>query len=289
MTKLWFILVLQLLAAAIVFFTTEGLTPTRPSGQIFSPERRFFLTKKGIILVLIFSFIIGVSIWQEVDDQNEKIAAKTLSDNELKKKDSLALIQQSQRDSIAFNRLQKSKEETIKALAIYGLKYDESQKRIEKLVKDSSRSRITNIVQQNDPVVGVCTPDGIQLKKTETDNLFFNISLCYKYSPLNLKVDLYAVSVFNGNWRLMGKLPNFIVKHSGMEIDGGFTSQLVLTNRLNVDKVFIRLTGTYERKDKKDKIILDEVYSYQISTSEFGFAVDKIKDDIIKFTDSISQ
>lgn len=173
MTKFWFIMISQVLAACIVFYSTDNIFNKRKKGQIFQPEPFFPLTQKGITLSVIFLFIIGLSIWQEVDDQKEKTATKKANDVEISKRDSIANKIQNSRDSIAFIRLQESKRQTIDALAQYGLKYDTAQKRIEKLVKDSSR---VMIVKGIEPLIKFCASSPISfIKSNNTDSVTIKV------------------------------------------------------------------------------------------------------------------
>src|SRR5690348_9099085 len=101
MTKFWFIILSQILAACIVFYTTDNILNKRNKDQIFQPRRIFPLTKKGIALILIFLVIIGLSIWQEVDDQQERAQTRKENQAEINNRDSIANRVQNERDSLA--------------------------------------------------------------------------------------------------------------------------------------------------------------------------------------------
>ena len=220
-----------------------------------------------------------------------------LTDREEEKGKLILSTQLQQRDSIHQQKiieagksytakLDSSNKNTIEALAKYGLKYDTAQKRIEKLVSDSSKRNIT-IIQGNDPVFGICSDKGIRIQEKHGDTLDLVFSYCYKYSPANLKLSLYTVGAIGGQFILIGKMNNYFSKKNGLEIDGAFEDQLTVINGSKSSKLFFYITGTYTKQGNSKVINIDEVYSYDITSNKSGFSSDKIKENIKSFVNTI--
>jgi hypothetical protein len=243
-------------------------------------------TKLGWFLIscCIVTTICTVIFFILTDSEEEK--SKLTLSTQLQVRDSLHQQRIIEAGKSYTEKLDSSNKNTIEALAKYGLKYDTAQKKIEKLVSDSSKRNIT-IIQGNDPIFGLCSDNGIRIKEKHGDTLDLIFSYCYKYSPANLTLSLYTVGVIGGQFILIGKMNNYFSKKNGFEIDGGFEDQLTVLNGSKSSKLYFYLTGSYTKKGNGKIIVIDEVNGYDLNVNESGFPSDKIKENIKSFVNTI--
>ena len=213
-----------------------------------------------------------------------------ISEKEQAKSESKLAIQIHESDSIHqqriveagksyLDKLDISNIKTITALAEYGLKYDTAQKRIERLVSDSTKKN-TIIVQGNDPILGICTDKGIKLEKKLGDTLHFILTYCHKYSPANVKISLYALGEVGDKFKLISKTENYFSKASVLEVDGAFEIPTNVVNSTKSSTIFFYVIRTFT-KQGGDKIFnYDDVYSFSLPEREAGFAIDNVKEAI---------
>lgn len=256
MLKFWVIIISQVLAALIVFFTTDNLFNKKKKGQIFQPKSNFPLTQKGLFLLFTFLMIIGLSIWQEIDDIKERKAAE----NEITKKDSASSKIQEKRDSLAHARLIQSKNETIEALAAYGLKYDTAQKRIEKLVRDSSR---LTIIKGAEPLVKFCAADPISFSKVnDLDSI--EIKVCNDGAvSRNITIRLFLFVVKKDSLDIyksleyLYELKAFITPFS-MGPSEWRSANTKLKKEVENFHLFLLATGSYTNSDGSKTFLIDD-------------------------------
>lgn len=283
MTKFWFIIFSQILAAGVVFFTTENIFIKRKQNQIFQPRTYFPLTKKGLILSVIFLFIIGLSIWAEVDDQNDKKAVEIANRNEISLRDSIAIKTQNYRDSIAFVRLQESKRETIEALAQYGLKYDTAQRRIEKLVRDSSR---VLIVKGTEPLIKFCASTPVTvIKSTNTDSV--TVRVCNEGAvSRNITMRFFFFVAEKDQHDLYKKL-EYVYEYRGLISPFALGTPewrnftIPFKSEIEEMRMFVLVTGSYTNSDASKTFLIDDAILFDFKQNQHRFPVDrgqKLKD-----------
>ena len=164
MSDLFLIPVLTLLAAATSLITAKDVLFIRQDEK----KPREILKKKkpaktisisGYILLACALATVGLSYWQQVENKKEIKKANRQAQTDLDKRDSLNNL-----------RLEKSKNETIDALARYGLKYDSSTNQIKNFIKDSSGVK-------NKASVGVCL-DGSGFSVISNAPIMFDMRIC---------------------------------------------------------------------------------------------------------------
>jgi hypothetical protein len=278
MSKFWFIIISQILAAFIVFFTTDNIF-NKKKVNISQPKRLFPLTKKGIILSVLFLFIIGLSIWQEVDDQNEKNSTKRLNEAEIAKRDSIAIKLQNYRDSIAFLRLQESKKETIEALAQYGLKYDTSQKIIEKLIKDSSRVMIVKGVE---PLIKFCATSPISFIKSDNIDSVI-IKICNEGAvSRNITMRFFLFVAERDDYDPYKSL-QYLFEYRGLISPFALGTpewrnfSVAFEPGIEDLHLFVLVAGSYTNSDASKTFVIDDAIYFDFKQSQHRFPVDRGK------------
>ncbi|HTE25354.1 hypothetical protein [Flavitalea sp.] len=279
MTKFWFIIFSQIFAACIVFFTTDNLIIKRNKGQIFRPESKYPLTKKGFILAMIFIFIIGLSIWQEVDDQHEKDKTQKANKLEITNRDSIANKTQNYRDSIAFARLQESKRETIEALAQYGLKYDTAQKRIEKLVKDSSRILIVKGVE---PLIKFCASSPISfVQSPDIDTV--TIKICNEGAvSRNITMRFFFFIADKDDYEPYKNL-QYLIEYRGLISPFALGTpewrnfSIPFKKEIEGLRLLVLVAGSYTNSDASKTFLIDDTLLFDFRLNQHRFPVDRGK------------
>lgn len=272
MTNTIFIVLTQILAAVIVFYTTDGIVNKKSKGQIFQKRRKFFLTPKGIVLSLVFIVIIAVSVIHDIDETKAR-----------KKEVENAKKQMDFKDSLNNVRIENSKLATIEALAKYGLKYDTVQRRIEQIVRDSSR---TVIVNKEQPLLKLCpvnpiilTEDGlnpkIQISICNSGAVSRDIQLKFYFfiSDINDDIDIYKNLQFFGEFNRS----EFLSEMSASEFKG-FTANIM--RDMSNKNLFIYLVGSYSNSERSKVYLADDVVYFDFKEKKYYspvFGKDKLR------------
>lgn len=276
MSKFWFIILSQLLAALIVFFTTDKIF-SQTKRSYFSPKWNFPLTKKGVVLVIVFLFIIGLSIWQDFDDQAEKATVKRLNKIELSRRDSIGNGIQRTRDSIAYLRSQQSKNETIDALAQYGLKYDTTQRRIEKLVKDSSR---VMIVKGIEPLIKFCANSPVSVISSNIIDSV-TIKVCNEGAVSRNITMRFFLFVSKANSVNSYESLEYLFDYKGLitPFSLGYPEwrnfSIPFKKEIENFNLHILVTGSYTNSDGSKTFLIDDALYFDFTTKQHKFPTDR--------------
>jgi hypothetical protein len=154
--------------------------------------------------------------------------------------------------------------ETAKALAKYGLKYDETRKEIFKAVStDTIRPSL-------DPEVSIYSEKGIVLDSISDNICKFKISLANQIAPAKkAKLYLYFLAQKENYIELRDLKPYRIYGYGNdMNFDGSSTSQIDVKYD-NATNIFFYLKGTFE--NTKGKVFnVQRIYSYDMTRKTFG-------------------
>lgn len=228
------------------------------------------------MLAVVFVLIIGLSIWQEVDDQVEKRIAKKLSEKEMLRRDSIANTIQDKRDSIANERLQKSKYETILALAQYGLKYDTAQMRIEKIVKDSSR---ITIIKGVEPLLKFCANSPISYKKVNNIDSV-SIMVCNEGAVSRNITLRFFIFIANGEKLNPYDSLEYLFEYKGLVnlFSLGVTEWrsfvVPFNSEIENKKLHVLVTGSYTNSDASKTFKVDEAIYFNFKEGKHLFPFD---------------
>ncbi len=174
-------------------------------------------------------------------------------------------------------QLDSSGKETIKLLAIYGLRYDSAQRAIEKLVKDSSGKRITII---EDPELSLCPADGINEVFYRNDTLYFKMNLCSAKASSIIDSLKLSILIGDGDYNALTPISlkisdkNVLIEDAGTLIESN-AKTLIQIHKANAPKgnmLYIRLSGTYKNRMGSKTIPVDLIFGYDIKNKLFGSA-----------------
>ncbi len=173
MTGILIIIGIALLIAFSSFISTVGKLLDRRRKGIN------IVTKRGWIIIALNFGVIILSVMQYF-----------FNEDDLKQKDNEATKKQIMRDSILKsnydsslyvlkNKFDTSNLNTVstisQTLGKYGYLFDSAQKRLVKIISDSSK---TKIIVQEDPILSICSFEGIKLTKTENALNYFDLLFC---------------------------------------------------------------------------------------------------------------
>lgn len=167
-------------------------------------------------------------------------------------------------------KLDSSKNEIINRLAHYGFQYNESEKRIEKLVRDSSR--VIKIINGELPTLAVLTDDNsIGLTSSEIENqILIHMKSQTAVAKHAMVLCSYAASredtaiyYFGGNFKL--------ADDRDYPKDRSLYTPLVIDDLKNCKTIIIWVRGTYQGVNKKNSTI-NEVIGFHVKKKiAFGF------------------
>lgn len=239
-------------------------------------------TSLGYLLIscCIITTLSTISIF--IISENEEKNSKAELSSRLAERDSINQTKMNNVVSIYSDKIDSSNKITIEILAKYGLKYDSVQNRIEKLIKDSTKKNVT-IIQENLPVINVCSENGIKLKKSYKDSFDLEINFCYNYSPAKININVAVLMPRNGKWYLVGKVDNFIKRDSPLDLEGAIGKLLPLIVANTSNTLYFKINGNYTNKKGDLTYIINDVVTFNIAKQEQGLALDNIKNEIDKF------
>lgn len=232
-----------------------------------SPKR---FTKLGYGLVLCCLVSLVASIMMIKISQDEEKDNKTELENAL-----------AERDSINQSKINFANKNLYDAFAKYGLKYDIAEKRISKLVKDSSR---VNIINGANPFLYIETIE----PKIKDKSIEFKIDVASKMATsynVNVALDLIQLDSLTNQYSYLQK--NFTLLAPNSEIAEGksLVSSPSLSNpSKNIKYYIFNFHGEYEKSDGT-KIKLKKFYMVDMSTKPpmFGEPGTPIIPDLQKF------
>jgi cell division protein FtsL len=274
-----FNLILIILVSLIPFVVTWITSPEEiflsndesKTKQIFKKRVNKKLSTKGkwfivaILLTTVFAF------FQFLQNDRDKLDLK----NEREKS-----------ESKISNRVDSSRKVLFKdlsdALAKQNLLFDSAQKRIEKLVRDST-SRVTNYIQQEtQPQVSLCLGDSsIRVEQIRANGLMFRLRVCgYNNTAKKVRSIAYIVGAKQGQYHLLKK--QTIISNETLL---SFEDNVVFipvenTNGINIFFFYVE----YEFENTKGKKITNtDVGQFTLSTGISGKANAEFKNQILQF------
>ncbi|RZL54977.1 MAG: hypothetical protein EOO93_19605 [Pedobacter sp.] len=229
-------------------------------GKTYDKRRKWFtkIRPKGWIIIsafiatVIFTYLKDASV-EDLEIQKEMIVQK-----EKKSSDSLSRIQNDESNTKTINTF-------TKALAVYGLKYDSTEKVIAKLVKDSSKTSTTN--NYTDPSLTI----QIELvEKIDFNNRFQFTTICNDATATSINLKCYYITEFTEK-HMSGIRLGFRVIPKKSELPNGsaFKSDVILNESREVLKYYFFITGTYKSINDKT-IFMNRLYSYEVENKRFG-------------------
>ena len=210
------------------------------------------ITKKGWVFLVVALITIALYIIQF--HLNEKEIAK--------------------REKAFENKLDANKEKIIETftdgLAKYGLKYDSSRRRIEKLIKDSAQ-RKTVIINKSEPFLSLCQDRPIHLENITQTNYKFVLHICNSSAPSrNIDAIVYVVSVDSLNRLYFTKELDLFQSKAQLDKNAHIEQQLLVPNLRKYRICYFLIKGSWTNVSEKNKYEIDEIYHYNLETGNSG-------------------
>lgn len=267
------------LILTIVIALMQVLIVSIPLSGKLSDNRRSLLkklTKRGWALIISCSIVAIITIFlfvlsESKEEQNEKTLQLQLQHRD-------SIHQKIVADAALkyIEKLDKSSLETAKALAKYGLKYDQTKQEIFKAVSTDT------LKPALDPEIFIANNKGIEIDTILSEHYSFSIKLVNKIAPAkNVKLSLYFISLKENYLRLLnlGKPYKIYAQGSDMNFEASSTSKVDVPNAKD-DFMFFYLVGTFENTKRK-LYKVQRVYSYNFKLKQFGTPTDLVYPDII--------
>ena len=198
-------------------------------------------------------FTIGLYLYSENKEGENKQELK----NELAKRDSLSHLE-----------IEQSKNETIEALAKYGLKYDSAKKEIITFIKGSTNAK------DEKTVIGICPSDiGIVTERISDKEIHLDIRFCNFGNNPAYKVNITAEVLVKKDETLQhnefGKSPyNLTISNQTTYVMKGKLN--VNTIKWTEDTLYLFLKGVYSNYQNTSKQIFRELYVYDYTKNQWG-------------------
>jgi len=268
------VIITNIVTNLVVFITaTSKISDNRK-------KKLSWLNRKGwvVVICIITSIILSaVQYWINDNDAKDK-EFESLQSQRIK--DSLTLVE----NDIRSEKIIKTFSES---LAKYGLKYDSTQKVIEKLVKDSSN---VTIVNANEPDFDFCIEDskkepGIKFIRQTSDSYVFLVSFCsLTASSNNINVGLrVAYKNIYGNTKLIPGAPlEVIANNSKLNLNGISSMELNVPINEEAEVVYFYLEGTYSNISNSKTIKLQTLRSYDILNMKYTIPYESGYSEILK-------
>lgn len=202
--------------------------------------------------------------------RKEQSVRDSVNNEKLRKRDSIANLQLYKRDSFANVRIEKGKNETIVALGKYSLRYDSSQQFIEKLIRDSSK---TKVIAQSDPILNLCSDKAIEFHDSAGKVNKFKAYFCSKEAAsrdFNITLYVgYTPSLEKFSYTYFGKY-EALSPHSSMSSDEQIISYFDVPNTINAVLIFVLIKGTYTNADRSKLFDVNSLFFYNAKTKRSG-------------------
>jgi hypothetical protein len=188
---------------------------------------------KMLLLLLTFSVSVWLLIRQNAVSEREKESAKLVREQELNRADSMAEA-----------RINKSKTETIDALAKWGLRIDSTNLSIKRILNTTKRT--VNIKYGDDPVVHLCNENGLVFKQYKDNTYTFKVDLCNYLAPsTDIDVNFRVLGISNNNEILdFGDFTPY-PKNLSLSKNEGNDVEIYIKSFTSVSLLYFDLKGSY--------------------------------------------
>lgn len=223
------------------------------------------LTVKGWGLIGCCMIVAGLTIWlfnlseKKADESEKKL------NQQLAKRDSTHQKIVADAALKYIDKLDKSSLETAKALAQYGLKYDETKKEIIKFVSTDT------IKPSLEPEVEIYSEKGIVLDTIIGNQYAFSVKLYNQIAPVKkAKLSLYFLAENDKQIEILSPKPFGAFAYGGdMNFGATVTNKVNIKYNGNPVRFHFFLTGTFE--NSKGKVFnINRIYTYDILDKGFG-------------------
>lgn len=171
-------------------------------------------------------------------------------------------------------------------LGTYGYRLDSSNQRLERLIKDSAKTRV---ILSDDPVFIICAQSGISLTDFKNGRDYYEISFCSEdagSSQFDINCPIIISDSLN-NYFYIGTL-DFLTKDTkipkGLTYKGYFN--FPYTNPYSF--LYILVKGTYKNIEGTKHYQVNNLYYYNRQGNTSGVVLGKTKASILQYINSIT-
>lgn len=247
------------------------------------------ITKKGRRIILLNLSVILISVLQycqnEIDVKQKEDEAKT----EQTKRDSILRDRYDSSLYVMKQKYDSSHTNIIRtiagALGQYGFRLDSSNQKLEKLIKDSAK---TKVILPNDPVLIMCT-NGIRLIDTTNNKHHYGLKFCSNDAgSTDFKVNIYVVLFDSINNYTYAGLYDFPFD-SQISKDIEYEIFFDITDNLTYTKLYFLVKGTYKNIERTKSYPTNIMYYYNRLGNSSGITTGETRKSIIKYIDSLTR
>lgn len=244
---------------------------------------KFLDSIKYKIIIFFITTIVGISatIKKDLNSENQLNNEKKIAKNEQLKKDSI-----NRSDTEKSNRgLLKTFTET---LIQYGLKYDSTEKKIAKIVKDSL-NQVTNNNYGTNPTLSISPNEGIKyLNNINGDNFRFHFSNESATSK-NINISIYCCVIKIVDYTNFKKDLKFLFRDDQFKVNYQMIKDQISTIHINTGFVadstsnyYFLVKGSYSNSDNSKIFYLDQLYVFNFEKKKYGGTTEPINSVIRK-------
>lgn len=259
------------IATVIAMFVTS-------TGKLIDKRRAWYnlLTKRGWIFLACCLVLVFMPIFQNNYLQSQAKLEQDERDKNMRTSYNLSLREFK-------HSYDSTSKDIIKTLAQYGLEYNTAQKRIEKLIRDSTGN---TIIQSENPTLDVndYNEKGIELVKKDSMYTYKITLISHDAASTDIDITVSALisldfvnfSFYNSG-KIFGSrvsLPKEGAKSAFFTVDK--------SDGVNKYKYFVICArGTYKNRDGTKKYNLNDVYYYNVVGNTFGTIENETKERVI--------
>ena len=281
MTAIFIIIGIALLVAVSSFLSSVGKLLDRRRKGIK------IVTKRGWLIILLNLGIIILSVFQYF-----------FNERDLKRKDAEATKKQTIRDSVLKsnydsslyvlkNKFDTSNLKTVttisQTLGKYGYLFDSAQKRLVKIISDSSK---TKIIEQPDPILSICSFQGIKLTKTENGLNYFDLLFCSEgagSTGFNINIAILLSDSITSNNYFYFKDNLKLQDHLQIAKDAAFVEHFNFSDKISFIFLYVYVSGTYTNIDRSKRFKIDDIYYFNKNGRTVGLVEGETRNKIIKY------
>ena len=244
------------------------------TGKVHDARNRWFkrLTARGWMVCIAFMLTMIVNYLKDEQAERNDLYKEKSRINEKKADESTSRKLNDESNAKTINTF------TV-ALAKYGLKYDSTQKIIQKLIRDSSK-KIVRIESAENPNIIL---HSIILDKTVYGTYFFKISLFCQNAPSeHINIKLSTICEVGNEYHAFNKLSNFYSNDGSMARGELFTFSVVCKTPQTPQAFYFLLNGSYKNA-YSNKYKVNRIYSYDLEQKNIGVPLEPYYTEIKKF------
>lgn len=218
------------------------------------------LTNRGHFVVGLSILLGYCTIQLFLAQKDESYNSETKLKTELRERDSIYRKTISQ-ERIKYTKIQRDSElDVIKALAKYGLKYDETENKIIKIIENDNKTISSN----PDLSIYQITVDSISPNRY--DAVFYLLSRYATSYKINFKVN--AVALKDYNYSAINYTPTTVLENINLHADQGLhTSPLIITAISNIEEFVFYIQIDYMTENGNLKK-LSEFFKYDMKNKK---------------------